>query len=161
MNKIITLNQLPKLVEQLKIKWKNIVLLGGVFDLLHIGHVRFLTASKKLADISIVLLESDEKVKKRKGLQRPIHPQRERAEVLAALNVVDYVVLLPPLTTDQEYRNIIMQIKPSIITITEGDPYLEPKQQHAAAINAQLQIIPKIKTPSTTQLARLLEIEHE
>ncbi len=161
MNKILTLNQLPELIKQLKADRKDIVLLGGVFDLLHIGHVRFLTASKKLADISIVLLESDEKVKKRKGVQRPIHPQLERAEVLSTLVVVDYIVLLPPLTTDEEYREIVNRIKPEIITVTEGDLYLVQKSAHAQAIGAQLQVIPKIKTPSTTQLARLLEIEHD
>ncbi len=159
MKKIIVLRQLPTLIKQLEADQKSIVLVGGVFDILHIGHIRFLVESKKFADCLMILLESDEKVKNLKGKSRPIHTQSERAEVLSQLTVVDYIVLLSSLTSDLQYQEMVTNIKPVIITATEGDPYFPQKNLQAQEIGAEIKIIPKIKTPSTTQLAKLLHLE--
>src|SRR4030066_2117530 len=99
----------------------RIVLIGGCFDILHIGHVRFLSEAKGMGDYLVVLLESDEKVKELKGKNRPVFIQKERAEVLSALGSVDLIVLLPMMENDSDYLNLVMKIKPDIIAVTEED----------------------------------------
>ena len=91
---------------------KRIVLVGGCFDILHIGHVRFLSEAKRMGDYLVVLLEGDRKLKKLKGGKRPIFIQKERAEMLSALGSVDLIVLLPTMDTDRSYLNLIRRIKP-------------------------------------------------
>lgn len=135
------------------------VIVGGCFDLLHYGHIAFLKKAKEQGDYLIVLLESDEKVKKLKGDSRPIHDQNKRKEMLSALRFVDEVVTLPAVTTDQFYTNLIDQMRPDIIAVTEGDPKLEHKQKQAKEFGAKLVVIPKIHTPSTSQLTKLLRLE--
>lgn len=135
------------------------VLVGGCFDLLHFGHISFLKQAKALGDQLIVALESDENAARMKGPTRPIHSQKQRKEMLLALSCVDEVILLPPMNTDQDYLNLVKTVAPSVIAITQGDPIKEKKQQHAQQVNATLVEIPKVHTPSTSQLAKLLELE--
>ena len=138
---------------------KKIVLVGGCFDILHYGHVSFLTAAKKLGDVLIVLLESDENVKRRKGSNRPIHTETQRKEILEALTVVDQVMMLPTMTTDADYQKLVEDIKPAVIAITEGDPYKDHKERQATSVGATVIEIPKIHTHSTSQLVKLLELK--
>lgn len=138
---------------------KKIVLVGGCFDVIHFGHINFLTAAKKMGGCLWVALESDANVRRRKGPARPIHTQAQRRKMLETLTVVDEVLPLPDMTSDEDYFELVNRIKPTIIAITEGDPYLQHKSQQAEKIGAQIAVIPKIHTPSTTQLAKLLGIE--
>lgn len=138
---------------------KNKVLVGGCFDLLHFGHIDFLRQAKGLGDHLVVALESDENVRKTKGESRPIHPQSQRKEMLAALLHVDEVIELPPMNTDGEYVALVKQIAPSVIATTEGDPILAKKERHAESVGARLVVIPKIHTPSTSALAKLLGLD--
>ena len=135
------------------------VLVGGCFDILHFGHIAFLKHAKALGDYLIVALESDETVQKLKNEHRPIHTQAQRKQMLEALSYVDEVMELPPMTTDQEYFDLVKKLAPAVIAVTEGDPIVEKKKQQAEAIGAQLVVIPKIHTPSTSQLAKLLGLE--
>jgi rfaE bifunctional protein nucleotidyltransferase chain/domain len=135
------------------------VLVGGCFDLLHFGHIVFLKSAKKHGDHLVVALESDENVRRMKGDTRPIHTQAQRKEMLEALSLVDEVVLLPPMNTDEQYKKFVEEVKPGIIAITEGDPIEEKKHAQAQSIGAELVVIPKIHTPSTSQLAKLLGLE--
>lgn len=135
------------------------VLVGGCFDLLHYGHVRFLEEAKKLGDTLIVALESDENVRKMKGDGRPIHSQKQRGAMLEALTCVDEVISLPPMNTHQEYYDLVTKVHPQIIAITEGDPLEKNKREQAVIAGAQLVVIPKVPTPSTSQLAKLLGLE--
>lgn len=135
------------------------ILVGGCFDLIHFGHVSFLKQAKTHGDFLMVALESDENVRRMKGDGRPIHSQLQRKELLEALAVVDEVVMLPPMHTDREYMDLVQGIKPQILAITEGDPITERKRQQGKLSGAQLVIIPKIHTPSTSQLAKLLQLE--
>ena len=98
MVKILTLQEAQSKALFLKKQKKTIVLVGGCFDILHIGHVRFLQQAKKTADVLMVFLENDSKVKQIKGENRPFFNQRERACMLVSLISVDYVVLLPYIT---------------------------------------------------------------
>lgn len=158
MNKQIFYTELPQKLRLIKRNKQPVVLVGGCFDILHLGHVRFLASTKKLGTV-IVALESDQTLTTHKGHLRPIHAQSERAEVLSALESVDYVILLPYFATHTEYFELTNTISPETIAVTEGDPLLTNKQQQAAAVGAKITVIPKINTPSTTQLAKLLGLE--
>ena len=136
----------------------RIVLTGGCFDILHIGHVRFLSEAKKTGDYLVVLLESDKKVKKLKGKNRPVFTQKERAEMLSALKTVDLIVLLPMMGTDRDYLNLIMKIKPDIIAVTENDPHIEKKRWQAKKVGSELKIISLTKAFSTSKLANILGV---
>ena len=135
------------------------VLVGGCFDLLHYGHISFLRAAKAHGDRLVVALESDENVRKMKGETRPIHTQEQRKEMLESLSFVDEVVLLPPMSGDRDYYEFVRRTKPSVIAITEGDSMKAKKTEQADEVGAVVVIIPKIHTPSTSQLAKLLELE--
>jgi FAD synthetase len=135
------------------------VLVGGCFDLIHYGHVRFLSAAQEQGDYLVVALESDENVRKMKGATRPIHSQEQRKAMLLSLTMVNEVITLPPMHSDTEYRELVTRVAPSVIAITEGDPMEGKKRDHAAAIGATIAVIPKIHTPSTSQLAKLLDLE--
>lgn len=99
---------------------KKIVLVGGCFDVLHPGHVIFLEKAKKAGDSLVVLLESDEKVKRLKGVRRPVHTQAERSKVLLALKSVDSVIKVPYTKSEKDYDEIIRSVKPHIIALTKG-----------------------------------------
>lgn len=118
MSKIIRLSSISKILQ--KLTGKKIVVVGGCFDVLHPGHIIFLQKAKKAGDILIVLLESDEKIKKIKGVNRPVHNQHERSLVLSAIAYVDYIIELPDLKNDEGYDRILLKINPHIIAATEG-----------------------------------------
>lgn len=135
------------------------VLVGGCFDLLHYGHIRFLEEAKKLGDHLVVALESDENVRRMKGDSRPIHTQTQRKAMLEALSCVDEVLALPPMNSHQEYYDLVTRVHPQVIAITEGDSKESNKREQAEQIGATLVVIPKVPTPSTSQLAKLLGLE--
>ncbi len=138
---------------------KKIVLVGGCFDLLHYGHISFLNQAKTHGDWLTVALESDENVRRMKGEARPIHTQAQRKEMLESLSFVDEVLSLPPMQGDRVYYELVRKIKPSVIAVTEGDPHKVKKSEQAAEMGATLIEIPKVHTPSTSQLAKLLGLE--
>lgn len=123
---------------------KKIVLVGGCFDVLHPGHVIFLEKAKKCGDKLVVLLESDEKVKKLKGVKRPVHNQKERARVLSALKSVDHVVLLPTIEKEKQYDEIVRKIKPDIIAAVKGDPNARYHLRSAKKVGAKIKYVTKI-----------------
>jgi len=137
----------------------KIVLVGGCFDFIHYGHVSFLTQARSYGDMLIVALESDENIKRLKGKDRPIHTQEQRKKMLESLSIVDKVINLPIMKNDADYANLVKKINPSVIAATKGDKYLEKKRLQAQSVHAELVEIPKIKTPSTSTLAKLINIE--
>lgn len=159
MGNIINLQLLLKEIAKVKKSCRRIVLVGGCFDILHIGHIKFLKEAKKSADILFVMLESDETVKKLKGVNRPYFPQKDRAEVLSSIEYVDYVLLMPLIKEDTDYNKLISQINPDIIAATENDPILEKKKNQAKMVGGKIKIIPFVKTFSSSRLANLLGIE--
>lgn len=161
MEKIFTLEQVERVAKQLKSQGRTIVLVGGCFDILHIGHVVFLQKAKEKADKLLVLLESDEAVREFKGENRPINTQEDRAQVLVALRVVDYVILLPKKLDDKMYDQIIFEIKPDILATTHGDPQRHHKERQAKFVKAEVvDIIERLEDQSTTRLAKLLKEEY-
>lgn len=135
------------------------VLIGGCFDFIHFGHIEFFEKAKKYGDKLVVMLESDETIKRLKGEGRPFHTQEQRKQMLEAIRAIDEVILLPPMTTDEEYFETIKKIHPDSIALTEGDPILEKKMKQTELIGAKAVVIPKTATHSTTTLAKLLKLE--
>lgn len=135
------------------------ILVGGCFDFIHFGHVKFLSEAKKHGDKLVVMLESDETIKHLKGDDRPFHTQAQRKIMLKSLRMVDEIILLHPHMTDADYFETIKKIKPDSIAFTEGDPILEKKLKQTETIGASAIIIPKVLTHSTSSLAKLLKLE--
>src|SRR5690348_2713653 len=102
METILSIQQAIILSQQQRQEGKKIVLAGGCFDMLHIGHITFLKNARKKGDALFVMIESDESVKMRKGIDRPIHTQSQRAELVAALRFVDAAICIPFFSTHEE-----------------------------------------------------------
>ncbi len=116
MNKVKTLNELLPELSCHKQEGKKIVFTNGCYDLLHVGHVRCFQEAKRLGDVLVVGLNSDRSVRELKGAPRPIVPEAERAEILAALACIDYITIF-----DQDNpQDIITRVKPDIL-VKGGD----------------------------------------
>jgi len=154
---ILKIPQAITISNQLHGEKKPIVLAGGCFDILHIGHIRFLQQAKEQGDVLFVMLESDASIKRTKGEHRPLNPQPDRAMLLAALAVVDYVITLPSSMTDADYDALVIGIKPAIIATTAGDPNRSHKERQAKRIGSKVvDVTPEIEDQSTSRLVKLL-----
>lgn len=153
MGKIISVPKIKKIVASLKNQNKKIVLAGGCFDILHIGHITFIENAKKSGDILVLLLESDAAIKNLKGEKRPINIQKNRAKILSALDSVDFIISLDKPFKTEDYNNLVINIQPDIIAITSGDPNLENKKQQAKTVGGKVKVVLKqIPEHSTTKL---------
>ncbi|HIS36685.1 TPA: D-glycero-beta-D-manno-heptose 1-phosphate adenylyltransferase [Candidatus Scatousia excrementigallinarum] len=109
---LIERDEIKNLVDKIHADGTTVVCTNGCFDILHVGHVRYLQKTKSFADYSIVLLNSDKSVRSIKGPSRPINNENDRAEILSALRYVDYVVLFD----EDSPRNLLDEIKPDVYT---------------------------------------------
>jgi cytidyltransferase-like protein len=135
-----------------------LVVATGVFDLLHIGHLRFLQAAHELGSSLVVGVESDERVRRWKGPDRPIQTQEDRVELLAALRIVDRVFLIEGERIDPDYyAELLRPLGARYLAVTADDPFLRQKQESMARIGVEARVvIPRIENYSTTHLVRLL-----
>lgn len=157
MKKILNIKQAGKESSRLRKQGKSIVLVGGVFDILHIGHVKFLEKAKREGDLLFVLLESDESVREKKGKPRPLNNQKDRSEVLAALSSIDFVVKLQGVLKNDDYDKIVKKIYPDVLATTVGDSYIFHKVRQAKLVGAKLKtVIKRVKNKSTTNLTEEL-----
>lgn len=156
--KILLPKQAIQIVQQLQTKGLKIVLAGGCFDILHIGHITFLEKAKKQGDILLLFIENDETIRKQKGPGRPFNSQHDRATILAHLTVVDYVIPLPAFTDNADYDSLVKQIKPAIIATTVGDPARKHKERQARLVGGKvLDVVPQLHNQSTTRLVKLVK----
>ena len=133
---------------------KKIVLVGGCFDLVHYGHLNFFKAAKRQGDYLVVALESDAFIKKCKH-RVPVHTQMQRAEILSHLDMVDAVIMLPKMEGYQDYLTLVEKVHPSVIAITEGDPYRAEKEKQAASVGAEVVVVANRNSAfSTSQILR-------
>ncbi len=112
MGQLLRRENVAAFVDKLHKSGKTVVATNGCFDILHVGHVRYLQKTKSFADYSIVLLNSDKSVRSIKGPERPINNENDRAEILCALSCVDYVVLFD----EDSPRDLLDEIKPDVYT---------------------------------------------
>ena len=149
MEKLIEKENLDNIIKKLKSENKKIVFTNGCFDILHAGHVRYLKESKKFGDILIVGLNSDISVKKIKGESRPINPEMDRAEVLAGLEAVNYIVLFD----ETSPVKLLEEIKPDIYT--KGADYTVetlPEAKTVLSYGGKIEFIKFLEGRSTTKI---------
>jgi D-beta-D-heptose 7-phosphate kinase/D-beta-D-heptose 1-phosphate adenosyltransferase len=111
LNKFYTLENLEKVLKEKRKKKKIIALADNGFDLIHIGHIRYLKEAKKTADILVVALNFDESLKRVKGHKRPILDEKERTRIIASFECVDYVTVFDESTID----NLLLTLKPDFL----------------------------------------------
>src|ERR1700733_15129228 len=149
--KILGRQQLRSCVEEWRRGGERIVLANGNFDLLHVGHVRYLRGAKALGGKLVVAINSDESVRTLKGEGRPIMPEPERAEIVAALADVDAVVVFPEL----DVRALIREIRPDIHA--KGTDYTAesvPERDTVAECGGRVEIVGDPKDHSTSEIIR-------
>lgn len=146
-NKVKTLPNLRKDLVKLQKLGKKIVFTNGVFDILHIGHIRYLEKAREMGDILVVAMNTDKSVKKLKGKHRPLLPQAERSELLASLACVDFVTLFPE---DTPLKTIIT-LHPDIL-VKGGDYTLNEivGMKEVKSWGGKVKAIPLINGYSTT-----------
>jgi D-glycero-beta-D-manno-heptose 1-phosphate adenylyltransferase len=150
-SKILSRDQLRERVEQWRRAGERIVLANGNFDLLHVGHVRYLRGAKALGGKLVVAVNSDQSVHALKGEGRPIMPERERAEIVSALADVDAVIVFPEL----DVRSIIREIRPDIHA--KGTDYTAdtvPERDVVADCGGRVAIVGDSKDHSTSEIIR-------
>lgn len=142
-NRVKNQEEIKSICLDMKSKGKRIVFTNGCFDILHIGHIKYLEEAKKFGDILIVGINSDYSVKKLKGDKRPINHQDDRAHIIAALKPVDYVVIFD----EETPYNLISILKPN--TLVKGGDYKE-KRVIGQDLVDELKIVNFVKDKSTT-----------
>jgi cytidyltransferase-like protein len=157
MKKILSIKEAAKVAKEIKKQGKTIVVAGGFFDILHLGHIKFLKESKKYGDYLFVLLEENSKATLEKGKKRPINSQNIRAKILSSLKDVSYIVMLKNMTKDDLYDKIIIEIRPNVISTTSGDPNVHHKKRQAKLIQAKIiYALERIDNYSTTAYEKLI-----
>lgn len=148
-SRVLTVDAAEPLAARLRGEGKRLVLVNGCFDLLHVGHTRYLDAARALGDVLLVGVNSDRVVARLKGRGRPLIPAAERAEMLAALRSVDYVVIFDDQTAD----GLITRLRPHVHA--KGTDYSEatvPERETAHAVGARVAVAGDAKTHSTREL---------
>jgi rfaE bifunctional protein nucleotidyltransferase chain/domain len=150
-NKILDREALCRRVEEWRRAGESITLANGNFDLLHVGHIRYLHAAKHLGGKLVVAINSDDSVRTLKGAGRPVMPEHERAEIIAALEAVDAVVIFPEL----DVRTLIREIRPNVQA--KGTDYTRdsvPERDVVAEVGGRVEIVGDAKEHSTSEILR-------
>ena len=149
---------LIQIVKGLKAKRKRIVFTNGCFDLLHIGHVRYLEEAKTLGDVLVVGVNSDSSVRKLKGPKRPILPEEERAEILSGLGCVDYVTLFDEI----DPLELIASLQPNVLA--KGGDWTKEQIVGTEVVErsgGEVVVIPYVEEASTSNLIEKILKRHE
>jgi rfaE bifunctional protein nucleotidyltransferase chain/domain len=148
-DKILSEEKLLGVREGLRAEGKRLVFTNGVFDLLHVGHVRYLAAARALGDALVVAINSDRTVRELKGTERPLINESERAEILAALKQVDYVTIFD----DVSPRSLIAQLLPDVLA-KGGDYGLDDihGREEVEAAGGRVISLPFIEGASTSAI---------
>ena len=156
MEKLISIRRLSSKLGAARRRGRKVVFTNGCFDIIHAGHVRYLKKARSLGDILVVGLNSDSSVKAIKGPERPIVPERERAEVLGALSFVDYIVLFREPTP----ISLIKALRPDVLV--KGSDWAAKDIAGADVVRAnggRIARVRLVKGRSTTNIIRrILEI---
>lgn len=151
--KIKARKELLRIIKDLRAKGKRIVFTNGCFDLLHIGHIRYLEEASALGDFLVVGINSDSSVRKLKGPQRPVLPEEERAEILSGLGCVDYITLFDEI----DPLKLITSLHPHIL-VKGGDWTKEQTvgKEVVERSGGEVVIIPFVKGASTSNLIKTI-----
>ncbi len=154
-SKIKSLVQIKSIFRKLKRQHKTVVFTNGCFDILHAGHVAYLSRAKKMGDVLMIGLNSDRSVREIKGRNRPVNPENDRAEVLAALTAVDFIVIFNEATP----RSLILAIRPDVL-VKGADWKIEQiaGAKEVLSWGGKIKRVPLLKGRSTTDT--LKKIRH-
>ncbi|OJT17995.1 ADP-heptose synthase [Archangium sp. Cb G35] len=156
LDKVQRLAEVVEQRERWRAEGKTVALANGVFDLLHVGHVRYLEGAKELADCLVVAVNSDASTRAYKGPGRPHIPEGERAEMVAALACTDRVMVFD----EPNVRNIIRALKPDVhVKGTDYTPDTIPEGDEVRAYGGRVAVAGDPKNHSTTELAQRLQAE--
>ena len=147
--RILERRDLLAVVKAAKRKGSRIVLANGCFDVLHVGHIRYLEAAKALGDLLIVGVNSDEQTRRLKGEGRPLAPQDQRAQIVSALAAVDFVTIFHEPTVEQ----LLLALRPDIHA--KGTDYTEdtvPERDVVRSFGGQLAIVGDPKNHSSSEI---------
>jgi D-glycero-beta-D-manno-heptose 1-phosphate adenylyltransferase len=149
LSKILPLAAAIKRVDELKRRGQRVVMTNGCFDLLHPGHTRYLAEARKLGDVLVVAVNSDRSVRELKGPHRPVFPENERAEILAALSSVDYVTIFD----DVSSQKLIARMLPQVLV--KGGNWAPDRivgRKEVEAAGGKVVLIPAVEGFSTSSL---------
>lgn len=148
-DKILSTDEMLKERERLRVAGARLVFTNGVFDLLHVGHVRYLAQARSLGDALVVAINSDRSVRELKGPERPVFEESERAEILAALRNVDYVVIFDDISP----RSVIRRLLPDVL-VKGGDYQVKEihGREEVEAAGGKVISLPFVPGASTTTL---------
>ena len=149
--KILSPEQMLRERERLRAAGKRLVFTNGVFDLLHVGHVRYLAEARTLGDALLVAINSDRTVRELKGPDRPVFNEAERAEILAALRFVDYVTVFDNISP----RSLITELLPDVL-VKGGDYQLDQihGREEVEAAGGRVISLPFVEGASTTDIIK-------
>ncbi|MCF2639038.1 D-glycero-beta-D-manno-heptose 1-phosphate adenylyltransferase [uncultured Fusobacterium sp.] len=153
---ILSKETAAKLIEELKLQGKKVVFTNGCFDILHVGHLRYLNEAKKQGDILIVGVNSDNSVRQLKGEGRPINNEIDRAEMLSGLKAVDFTVIFEELTPIETLE----KLKPSIHV--KGGDYDKNKLPETATVEkngGEVRILSFVEGKSTTNIVKKIQFK--
>jgi len=154
--KVQPLEAAARAVAEARARGRTIALANGAFDLLHVGHVRYLEGAKALADVLVVAVNSDRSVRLAKGTDRPVVPEAERAELVAALACTDLVVLFD----EPDVRGVLRRLRPEVhVKGTDYTPETVPERDEVTAWGGRVAIAGDAKAHSTTERAARLRAQ--
>lgn len=153
--RIKDIEDLKTVVDSLRALGAKIVLTQGSYDLVHIGHARYLEAAKKHGDILIVGMDNDEKIRSRKGPDRPVVPEDERLEMVLHLKPVDFVYLKK---MDDPKWNLIKTVKPDVL-IAVDETYADPELAELKSYCGEVVVLERQATTSTSAKIRLMQLK--
>ena len=152
--KILGIEEMLVERQRLRAVGARVVFTNGVFDLLHVGHVRYLAQARALGDALVVAINSDRSVRELKGPDRPVFDENERAEILAALRNVDYVVIFDNVSP----RSLISQLLPDVL-VKGGDYRIDEihGREEVEAAGGRVIPLPFVDGASTTSLVQRMK----
>ncbi len=152
--RILTLEELPRLRAAATAAGRTIAMANGIFDLFHVGHLRYLQGAKAEADLLVVAVNSDASTRLNKGPSRPVIPERERAEIVAGLRCVDHVVLFDT----KDVISVIRLLKPDVqVKGTDYTPETIPEAAEVRSYGGRVAVAGDPKDHSTTELLGKLD----
>jgi D-beta-D-heptose 7-phosphate kinase/D-beta-D-heptose 1-phosphate adenosyltransferase len=148
---IPSLDEMTRTVTHLKGLGYPIVLTSGSFDLIHLGHVKYLQKAKELGGVLVVGVDSDAKIRRRKGDDRPMVPETERLELLAHQRPVDMIYL----KGDDEPRwGLIQAVQPDVLVLTEDHSYSDADQRELLEFVGRIEVLPRQASVTTSERIR-------
>ena len=148
---IRSLEDMTRTVTHLKGLSIPIVLTSGSFDLIHLGHVKYLQKAKEFGGVLVVGVDSDAKIRRRKGDDRPMVPQDERLELLAHQRPVDMIYLKGD---DEERWGLIKAVEPDVLVLTQDHSYSEAEQRELLEFVGRIEVVPRQASVTTSERIR-------